>query len=67
MSVDLSEDDMRQQLCEFRNKVHIACVNSPQNVTVSGDEQAIDTLKRKLDREDVAAQKHRTGVAYHSP
>ena len=47
--------------------MHLACINRPQNVTVSGDEQAIDLLKRKLDREDVAAQKHRTGDAYHSP
>ena len=67
MSVDLSEDDMRQRLREFSNKMHIACINSPQNVTVSVDEQAIDLLERKLDREDVAAQKLRTGVAYHSP
>ena len=67
MSVDLSEDDMRQHLREFSNKVHVACINSPQNVTVSGDEQAIDLLKVKLDGDDVAAQKLRTGVAYHSP
>ena len=67
MSVDLSENDMRQHLREFSNKVHIACINSPQNVTVSGDEQVIDLLKLKLEGEDVAAQKLRTGVAYHSP
>ena len=41
LSVDLSEDDMRQRKCEFSNKVHIACINSPQNVTVTGDGQAI--------------------------
>ena len=58
---------MRQKLREFSNKVHIACINSPQNVTVLGDEQALNLLKLKLDGEDVAAQKLRTGVAYHSP
>ena len=67
MSVDLSENDMRQHLRDFSNKVHIACINSPRNVTVSGDEQAIDLLKLKLEGEDVVAQKLRTGVAYHSP
>ena len=47
--------------------MHIAGINGPQNVTVSGDEQTIDLLKWKLVEEDVAAQKFRTGVAYHSP
>ena len=36
-------------------------------MTVSGDEEAIDLLKVQLDADDVAAQKLRTGVAYHSP
>ena len=67
MSVDLSENDMRQDLLEISDKVHIACINRPQNVTASGDEQAIDLLKLKLDGEDVAAQELRTGVAHHSP
>ena len=67
MSVDLSENDMRQHLHEFSNKVHTAWINNPQNVTTSGDEQAIGLLKLKLDGEDVAAQEYRTGVAYHLP
>ena len=67
MSVDLSEDGMRQKLQDSSNKAHIACINGPRNMTVSGDEQAIDLLKWKLVEEDVAAQEFRTGVAYHSP
>ena len=67
MSVDLSENDMRQHIRKFSNKVYVACINSPQNVTISGGEQAIDLLKLKLEEENVAAQKIGTGVAYHSP
>ncbi|KAI4910493.1 Type I Iterative PKS [Alternaria infectoria] len=47
--------------------VHVACVNSPFNVTLSGDEAEIDTLKDRLDEDGIFAQKLRTGVAYHSP
>lgn len=69
MSVDLSEVKMQ----EFLNvalgtrSIHIACVNSNKNVTISGNEVEIDTAKAKLDSENVRARKLRTGVAYHSP
>ena len=67
MSVDLSENDTRRYLYEFGDRLHVACINSPCNVTVSGDEDAIDLLKAQLDADEVAAQKLRTGVAYHTP
>ena len=67
MSVNLSENDMRQYLREFGDHVYIACINSPRNVTVSGDEEAIDSLRVKLAVDNVGAQKVNTGVAYHSP
>ena len=47
--------------------LYIACINSPVNVTVSGDEVAIDSLKAKLDADHIPAHKLKTGVAYHSP
>ncbi|KAJ0117477.1 hypothetical protein J7T55_003893 [Diaporthe amygdali] len=48
-------------------KIHVACVNSPSNVTLSGNEKAIDQLKEHLDADGIFSQKLRTGVAYHSP
>lgn len=48
-------------------KIHIACVNSPSNVTLSGNEKAIDQLKIHLDADGIFSQKLKTGVAYHSP
>ena len=47
--------------------LHIACINSPQNVTVSGYEKDIDILKTELETKGVPAHKLKTGVAYHSP
>jgi acyl transferase domain-containing protein len=45
----------------------VACINSPNNVTVSGDEDAIDTLKQALEQDAIFAMKLSTGIAYHSP
>lgn len=72
ISVDLSEDEMdsyfrRASTHMIVDDLHIACINSLHNVTVSGDEKAVDFLKARLDSDHIAAQKLRTGVAYHSP
>ncbi|KAI0120848.1 hypothetical protein F4776DRAFT_672631 [Hypoxylon sp. NC0597] len=48
-------------------RISVACINSPSNCTLSGPEEAIDTLKAQLDINGVFAQKLKTGVAYHSP
>ncbi|KAJ8116684.1 hypothetical protein OPT61_g1936 [Boeremia exigua] len=45
----------------------VACVNSPKNVTISGDEVAIDVLKEALQQKKIFAVKLSTGIAYHSP
>lgn len=47
-------------------EINIACVNSPLNCTLSGPETSVDELKAQLDREEIFAQKLKTGVAYHS-
>ncbi|KAG5788560.1 hypothetical protein H9Q69_012375 [Fusarium xylarioides] len=46
--------------------VNVACINSPLNVTLSGPEEAIDTIKSQADQGGIFAQKLKTGVAYHS-
>ncbi|KAL3473816.1 hypothetical protein BJX99DRAFT_260932 [Aspergillus californicus] len=47
--------------------VHVACVNSPINVTLSGPGESINLLQSYLDERDVFAKTVPTGVAYHSP
>ncbi|KAI1138716.1 hypothetical protein F5Y05DRAFT_403935 [Hypoxylon sp. FL0543] len=69
MSVNLAECDVHRYLAKatLEPGIHIACVNSPLNVTLSGEECALDVLKGHLDRDGIFAQKLKTGVAYHSP
>ncbi|KAI1739761.1 hypothetical protein F4680DRAFT_466265 [Xylaria scruposa] len=50
-----------------KNDIHIACFNSPTNITLSGPFDAINKLKLLLDQNGIFSQKINTGVAYHSP
>lgn len=48
--------------------ITIACINSPENVTLSGDKQAIDQLHDVLKAQAIFARKLDTNnKAYHSP
>lgn len=69
ISVNLSEGDVFGYFkrVSLAGDIHIACVNSPFNVTLSGEETNIDILKEHLDKDGIFAQKLKTGVAYHSP
>ncbi|KAF7915375.1 uncharacterized protein EAE97_012202 [Botrytis byssoidea] len=50
------------------SRIAIACFNSPESVTVSGDEDVINSLKQRLDEQDIWNRLLRTGgAAYHSP
>ena len=70
ISVNLPEQQVHSYLSGIsieEGRIHIACINSPFNVTLSGDEASIDTLKYHLDQDSIFARKLTTGVAYHSP
>ncbi|KAF2470531.1 polyketide synthase PksD [Lindgomyces ingoldianus] len=69
MSVNLAESEAESYLVKasLPGPVSVACINSPSNVTLSGDESAIDQLHKDLEKDGVFARKIRTGVAYHSP
>ncbi|KAL7624922.1 hypothetical protein AAE478_004136 [Parahypoxylon ruwenzoriense] len=72
MSVNLPENKVRSYieakgLSEVTNSIHIACISSPINCTLSGVESSLDSLKDHLDRDKIFAQKLKTGVGYHSP
>ena len=47
-------------------RLDLACINSPSNVTISGDAEAVTALKEELDNEDIFARKLNVNVAYHS-
>ncbi|CAG8952791.1 hypothetical protein HYFRA_00009036 [Hymenoscyphus fraxineus] len=72
ISVNIAEEEVSGYLqekfgdCGAHLNLTVACINSPSNVTISGDEVAINNLKDKLDEDGIFAVKLKTGVAYHS-
>ena len=51
----------------LQQQVRVACINSPESVTISGDASAIDKLLSELQRQGIFARKLNTGGrAYHS-
>ncbi|KAJ4305130.1 hypothetical protein N0V90_000660 [Kalmusia sp. IMI 367209] len=69
ISVNLSEHAVPEYVRKvgIEGEMHIACVNSPGNCTLSADAGDIDRLKTALDEGGIFGQKLNTGVAYHSP
>lgn len=47
-------------------KVVVACINSPESVTLSGDVEGIDEVVQLLVADDIFARKLRVLTAYHS-
>ncbi|KAG4435104.1 hypothetical protein IFR05_009413 [Cadophora sp. M221] len=67
MAVALSKEAADVFVSEIKNGVAIvACINSPENVTISGDESAILELEERLQGEGVFARKLKVETAYHS-
>ena len=69
LAVGLSEDDVKPYLEKLGTDkaAVVACVNSPSNVTVSGDLAAVDELIELLKPANVFARKLKVENAYHSP
>ena len=67
MAVGLSEADASERLSKIvTGKANVAAINSPSNVTVSGDSIAIDQLETALKEEGIFARKLKVENAYHS-
>ncbi|KAI1828360.1 putative polyketide synthase [Xylaria intraflava] len=71
LSVGLSEGEAQALLhtMDCPGSVYglaVACINSPTNVTVSGDEVLINQLQERLTSQGVFTRKLRVTVAYHS-
>ncbi|KAB8208925.1 hypothetical protein BDV34DRAFT_189747 [Aspergillus parasiticus] len=68
-AVGLHCDDAHEWITRFgfNANLKVACINSPQSVTISGDSECIDTILASLQAEGVFARKLKTdGKAYHS-
>lgn len=70
LAVGLSTEDANSYIervnQEINGELVIACLNSPKNNTISGDEAKIDALKALLDQDGVFARKLNVANAYHS-
>ncbi|KAI0181683.1 putative polyketide synthase [Hypoxylon sp. FL1284] len=70
MSVGVSEDRARELVASVDSGtafgISIACINSPNNVTISGEDHLIEQLKTRLEGEKLFARKLRVPLAYHS-
>ncbi|ORY03478.1 hypothetical protein BCR34DRAFT_492333 [Clohesyomyces aquaticus] len=67
MAVGLGAEAVQPYLAGYERQVVVACHNSPALVTLSGDADALDEVKNRLDAEKVFARIVKTGgKAYHS-
>ena len=72
MATGMSEADAQTYLLKLATKhpkidVFVGCVNSPVNVTLTGSEEQIHTLKPMLDADKIFARQLKVDIAYHSP
>lgn len=71
-AIPLSESQVLPYLDQVALKfgerdLHVACINSPKNVTVSGGEAHVNYLQEILEGRSIFARKLKVDVAYHSP
>ncbi|KAF7860820.1 hypothetical protein EAF04_008338 [Stromatinia cepivora] len=67
IAVGLGEKSVSQYISQVTSgQVVVACSNSPESSTVSGDEVAILELKKLLDAESIFARRLAVDTAYHS-
>ena len=69
MALGLSCDRATTYLAQLgeHHEVVVACINSPNSVTVSGDETGIAQLEALLRTDNVFVRRLKVTVAYHSP
>ncbi|KFY44312.1 hypothetical protein V494_01542 [Pseudogymnoascus sp. VKM F-4513 (FW-928)] len=66
MAIGLSEQAAIEELKAFEGRIAVAAINSPSNVTVSGDLDAILELKETLTERKVFARQLQVAQAFHS-
>ncbi|KAI0469942.1 acyl transferase domain-containing protein, partial [Xylariaceae sp. FL0804] len=68
LAVGMGATDVEKYTSTMQSgRVVIACINSPESVTLSGDLDALDRLAEMLEQDGAFARKLRVPLAYHSP
>lgn len=68
LAVGLSADKVSGyiEIPPVAGRVVVACINSPESVTLSGDLEAIDDVASRLEKDGIFARKLKVPMAYHS-
>ena len=69
LAVGVSEANIKPYLDRIDNKgrdLTVGCINSPQNVTVSGSVDLLASLQKLLEEDEVFTRRLGVNVAYHS-
>ncbi|KAI8179241.1 Compactin diketide synthase [Colletotrichum sp. SAR 10_75] len=71
LAVGVGKDEAEKLVAEAlgdedRSKVTIAAVNSPASVTISGDQEAIETVQDLAEKRGLNPRRLKVSVAYHS-
>ncbi|KAB8264716.1 hypothetical protein BDV32DRAFT_145394 [Aspergillus pseudonomiae] len=66
MAVGLSLEHVQPYIAHTDGVVGIACVNSPESITLAGDRAALEKLKETFDQEKIFCRLLQVENAYHS-
>jgi acyl transferase domain-containing protein len=67
LAVGLGEDKIAPHVERVKSgRLTVACINSPESTTISGDEAAIDELRNTLENLSIFNRKLQVDTAYHS-
>lgn len=68
MAAAMSEETAQEYLAKVeKGVVVVACINSPNSVTISGDDSAVSEVERLLAADKIWCRKLLVKTAYHSP
>ena len=66
-SVDLSVDEALKAIKGYEGRLGVGAHNSPENTVLSGEEDALRAVLKKLDEQGVYTKMLRVNYAFHSP
>ncbi|KAL0938515.1 polyketide synthase [Colletotrichum truncatum] len=71
VAISIGEEDAEKLITETlgpdgHDKVTVAAVNSPASVTISGDEEAVNSVQQAAEQQGLNPRRLKVSVAYHS-
>ncbi len=67
LAVGLPEREIGKWLDGIDREVSVAAINGPSSLTISGTQNAIDKLAKRLENEDIFCKRLAVEYAFHSP